>query len=206
MKASQVKRYGAVGAAFTVLATIILLTTGGGSAGATSSAVRSAASTLKQSRIVGRWSHVHTCQELLAALQKAGLAATAPAAVGDFFPGSTPQQLAAKPDICSGASPMKHSHFFTKDGTFGSVDQNGQQVDNGRYLIRSHHRLLINNGKFHYRVVDGNRLRLAPIITAAMRSQALASPLNFSVAVWEVAVSYTGQTWKRVRCGSWCSM
>jgi hypothetical protein len=163
------------------------------------------ATTGQRSPLVGRWSHLHTCQELLAALQQAGLAATAPAAVGDFFPNSTPQQLAAKPDICSGAVPMKHSHFFTKLGTFGSVDQSGQQVDNGRYRILSHHRLRINNGTFHFRIINGNRLRLSPIITPAMRSAALASPLDFSVAVWEVAVSYTGQTWKRVRCGGWCS-
>jgi hypothetical protein len=125
--------------------------------------------------------------------------------VGGFFPNSTPEQLAAKPDICSGAVPTKHSHFFTKHGTFGSLDQNGQQVDNGRYRILSHHRLRINNGTFHYRIVNGNRLQLAPIITDAMRSKALAAPLSFSVAGWEVAVSYTGQTWARVRCGTWCT-
>ena len=100
---------------------------------------------------------------------------------------------------------MKHSHFFTKKGTFGSIDQNGQQVDNGRYRILSRHRLRINNGTSHYRIVNSSRLQLAPIITDAMRSKALAAPLNFSVAVWEVAVSFTGQTWARVRCGTWCT-
>jgi hypothetical protein len=174
-------------------------------ANAGTSAVNSTASTASRSPLIGRWSQLHTCQELVAALQKAGLAATAPAVAGDYFPNSTPKQLAAKSDLCSGAAPMKHSHFFTKHGTFGSLDQNGQQVDNGHYRILSHHRLRINKGTFHYRIINGNRLHLAPIITAAMRSKALASPLNFSVAGWEVAVSYTGQTWKRVRCGAWCS-
>ena len=170
-----------------------------------SSGLTSSGATTGRSPLVGRWSHLHTFQELVAALKNAGLAATAPAAVGDFFPNSTPQQLAAKSDVCSGAAPMKHSHFFTKAGTFGSIDQHGQQVDDGHYRILSHHKLRINNGTFHFRIVNGNRLRLTPIITAAMRRHALASPLNFSVAVWEVAVSYTGQTWKRVRCGAWCS-
>lgn len=68
--------------------------------------------------LVGRWSRVHRCQELVNALKKAGLGATAPAAVGDFFPGSTPKQLAKKPDICKGAKPMVHSHFFAKDRRF----------------------------------------------------------------------------------------
>jgi hypothetical protein len=170
-----------------------------------SSAMTSSATATTRSQLVGRWSQLHTCQELVAALQKAGLAATAPGAVGDYFPNKTPKQLAAKRHVCSGAAPLKHSHFFSKAGTFGSLDQNGQQVDDGHYRILSHHRLRINNGTFHFRITSGNRLRLAPIITAAMRSHALASPLKFSVAVWEVAVSYTGQTWKRVRCGAWCS-
>jgi hypothetical protein len=186
-----------------LIATVALVAAAVAAAGL--SAASSDASTLRRSPLVGRWSLVRTCPELIAALQKAGLSATAPAAVGDYFPNSTPQELATKPDICSGASPLPHSHFFTKRGTFGSVDQNGQQVDNGHYRILSHHRLRINNGKFHYRIISGDRLQLAPIITDAMRSQALAAPLNFSVAVWEVTVSYTGQTWKRVRCGTWCS-
>jgi hypothetical protein len=188
-----------IGSAVAVLAVAMIAVNSG------SSAVASSATASTRSPLVGRWSQRHTCQELAAALQKAGLAATAPAAAGDYFPNSTPQQLAAKRDVCSGATPLKHSHFFSKAGTFGSLDQNGQQVDNGHYRVLSHHRLRINNGTFHFRIVSGNRLRLAPIITAAMRSHALASPLNFSAAVWEVAVSYTGQTWTRVRCGAWCS-
>jgi hypothetical protein len=174
-----------------------------------SSAVTSSATATIRSPLVGRWSQRHTCQQLVAALRKAGLAATAPGTVGDYFPNKRPKQLAAKSDLCSGAAPLKHSHFFTKAGTFGSLDQNGQQVDDGHYRILSHHRLRIKNadvnGTFHFRITSGNRLRLAPIITAAMRRHALASPFNFSVATWEVAVSYTGQTWKRVRCGAWCS-
>src|SRR5215470_10275087 len=173
-------RYGRVRVGFAMPVTLVLLATGWGSADATS----------EPSALVGRWSLVRTCPELISALQKAGLAAIAPAVVGDYFPNSTPQELAAKPDICSGASPLPHSHFFTKRGTFGSVDQDEQQVDNGHYRILSHHRLRINSGTFHYRIVNGRQLHLAPIISAAMRSKALASPLSFSVAGWEVAVSY----------------
>jgi hypothetical protein len=158
---------------------------------------------LKPSPLVGRWSQLHTCQELVAALQKAGLKANAPAIVGDYFPNSTPQQLAKKKHLCSGATPLKQSHFFTKHGAYGA-EMNGQQDDNGHYRILSNHRLRINKFTFHYRIISGNRLQLAPIITAAMRSQALASPLKFSNAGWEVAVSYTGHGWKRVRCDSWC--
>src|SRR5690242_3521015 len=77
----------------------------------------------KRPALVGRWSHLRTCEQLVAALGKAGLGTTAPVAVGDFFPNQTPAQLAAKPDVCSGATPQLHSHFFTAAGKFGSLDQ-----------------------------------------------------------------------------------
>lgn len=154
--------------------------------------------------LVGRWSRVHRCQELVNALKKAGLGATAPAAVGDFFPGSTPKQLAKKPDICKGAKPMVHSHFFAKDRRFGSLDQNGNQVDDGRYRIISRHTFRIGRSTFHYRISERKRLGLNPVITAAARRQALAHPLQFSAAVWMVSVAYPGHTWKRVPCNGWC--
>jgi hypothetical protein len=165
-------------------------------------------------RLVGRWSQVRTCQELVDALTKAGLRAAAPAAVGDFFPGSTPQQHAQKTNLCDGAAPQVHSHFFSKAGRFGSLDQNGRQVDDGRFQIKGH-TLRINSGTFRYRIRNGIRLRrshrflpaelsLTPVITAATRRQALVHPLKFSVATWMVAVAYTGQTWNRVHCNSWC--
>ena len=155
------------------------------------------------SRLQGRWAQTHTCQQLVTALRKAGLAATAPAAVGDYFPGSTPQQLAKKTNFCRGAKPQLHSHFFT-GGSFGSVDQHNQQVDNGTYRIVNANTVDINSGTFHFHVSGGNRLTLIPVITTRMRRAALAHPLKFSTAVWEVAVAYAGQTWKRVPCGSWC--
>lgn len=43
--------------------------------------------------------------------------------VGDFFPDQTPKQVARKGDVCQGAEPRQHSHFFTTDGQFGSLDQ-----------------------------------------------------------------------------------
>ena len=73
--------------------------------------------------IVGRWQQSHKCDELVSALNALGLGALAPGVVGDYFPNQTPEELAAKPDICSGAVPQLHSHFFTASGLFGSLDQ-----------------------------------------------------------------------------------
>ncbi|MDP9243197.1 MAG: hypothetical protein M3O84_08500, partial [Actinomycetota bacterium] len=78
---------------------------------------------------------VHTCDQLVAGLEDAGLGATAPAIVGDFFPGVSIDELAAKEDLCSGAKPQRHFHFFDAAGSFGSIDQHGQQVDDGTYAI-----------------------------------------------------------------------
>jgi hypothetical protein len=103
--------------------------------------------------------------------------------------------------------PQRHSHFFTRDGHFGSVDQYGQQVDNGRYRVLSASTFRIGDVRFHYQVESlfaRKVLALKPVITRRMRRQALAHPLQFSDAGWSVAVTYPGSTWKRVRCGPWC--
>jgi hypothetical protein len=166
-------------------------------AGAATDAARS-------SPLVGRWERVTTCQELLSAVTKAGLRKTAPAMLsGNGFVPGTPKQLAAKADICKGAVPRRHSHFFTAAGQFGSVDYNGQQVDDGSYRILDARTVRINEGKFRFRIT-GRELRLEPVISAAARRKALAQPLQFSTAGWQVAVAFPGHAWKRVPCAQWC--
>jgi hypothetical protein len=166
-------------------------------AGAATDAARS-------SPLVGRWERVTTCQELLSAVTKAGLRKTAPAMLsGNGFVPGTPKQLAAKADICKGAVPRRHSHFFTAAGQFGSVDYNGQQVDDGSYRILDARTVRINEGKFRFRIT-GRKLRLEPVISAAARRKALAQPLQFSTAGWQVAVAFPGHAWKRVPCAQWC--
>jgi len=158
----------------------------------------------RRSPLVGRWERVTTCQELVSALTKAGLRKSAPAMLADngFVPG-TPKQLAARAVICKGAVPRRHSHFFTPAGQFGSVDYNGQQVDDGKYRILDARTVRINEGKFRFRIA-GRELRLEPVISAAARRKALAQPLQFSTAGWQVAVAFPGHAWKRVPCAQWC--
>jgi hypothetical protein len=156
-------------------------------------------------KIVGRWERVTTCQELVSALTKAGLRKTAPAMVaGNGFVPGTPKQLAAKADICKGAVPRRHSHFFTGAAAqFGSVHYNGQQVDDGSYRLLDARTVRISDGKFHFRIT-GRELRLEPVITAAARRKALAQPLQYSTAGWQVAMAFPGHAWKRVPCAQWC--
>jgi hypothetical protein len=166
-------------------------------AGAATDAARS-------TKIVGRWERVTTCQELVSALTKAGLRKTAPAMLaGNGFVPGTPNQLAARANICKGAVARRHSHFFTATGQFGSVDYNGQQVDDGSYRLLDARTVRINDGKFHFRIA-GRELRLEPVISAAARRKALAFPLKFSTAGWQVAVAFPGHAWKRVPCAQWC--
>jgi hypothetical protein len=103
-----------------------------------SAAPRSAAPSVEVLAIVGTWHRAQSCDEVVAAFTSAGLATSHTAwAQGNFFGGAgTPP--AERP--CEGAlGPLEHDHFFLgngiDDGTFGSHDQAGQQVDDGDFTV-----------------------------------------------------------------------
>lgn len=163
-----------------------------------------------KSSLVGRWERTTSCQQLVAALKRAGLGATvAQAWVGQtsstgessFKPGS-PKPTSARP--CAGAVPRVHSHFFTNGGQFGSLDWKGGQVDDGPYRIAGANTVQIGAGtpaaRFRFEIRSRNTLTLTPILTKAMIRQANAHPNEFSAAFWAVTVAYPGHTWKRVPC------
>ena len=163
--------------------------------------------TAETQALVGRWERVNECPQLMKALSDAGLEALAASVAGDYFPNSTPKELAKKDDVCEGAEPFVHSHFFTDGGAFGSLTEDLQQVDDGMYEILDGGRFRIGNADvgvvFRYEI-DGDELSISPVITREMRRDALAHPLEFSDAGWSVAVSYPGEIWKRVDCSGWC--
>ena len=87
---------------------------------------------------MGTWTRTTTCAEQLQALSRPGLRKYALEMVAGnrFIPGvRSPDQLKDPAQPCRGAVPRKHSHFFTKDGRFGSLDWNGQDVDDGTYTL-----------------------------------------------------------------------
>ena len=143
------------------------------------------------------------CPQLTEALAEEDLETIAPSVAGDYFPNSTPKQLAKKDDVCDGAEGFVHSHFFTDSGTFGSLTEDLEQVDDGPYEILDGGRVRIGDVVFRYEI-EGDELSLSPVITPAMKEEALAQPLEFSDAGWSVAVSYPGQVWERVDCSGWC--
>jgi hypothetical protein len=204
-----------VKAAICVLLVVAVLTVGCGSSESTPAkepTSTAAGSTTSQTKgdvptLVGRWERVNECTQLVRALDQAGLRPIAPSVVGDYFPEASPKELARKDDLCAGAEPFVHYHFFDEAGKFGSLDENENQVDDGGYEILDGGRFRIGNidfGVVFRYEIDGDALSLSPVLTAAMKKQALADPLKFSAAGWAVAVSYPGHEWKRVDCGGWC--
>lgn len=157
--------------------------------------------------LVGRWQKVTTCQQFVQSLRQVGLEKLAPVMIaGNGLVPGTPAQLAAKTNICEGAVSRVHSHFFTRSGGFGSLDWDRNQVDDGPYTIIKAGSFRIGpRAVFRYRIVDGKRLSLTPVLTTAAKQKALADPLAFSEAGWMVAVSLpAGGAWKRVPCAGWC--
>jgi hypothetical protein len=75
---------------------------------------------------------------------------------------------------CNGAVPHMHSHFFRAGGAWGSLDYNGQQVDDGHYQIVDDHTVVIestgeNAVTFHYRLIDANTSMFDPVLPACAR-------------------------------------
>jgi hypothetical protein len=154
--------------------------------------------------IVGRWEALRTCTDMVRALNRQHLGVLAPGVVGDYFPHATYEELAAKHDVCSGAKPQRHSHFFTADGSFGSLDQHGNQVDDGKYTVVDSHTIRIGeDAVFDYRI-RGGTLRLTPRITDEQRQDALNNPRASPAVTYMVAVAVQGIEWKRVPCHAWC--
>jgi hypothetical protein len=163
----------------------------------------------ERNQLAGRWERVTTCRQIVDALDRVGLRAVAPSVVaGNGLVPGTPRELAAKRDICRGAVPRVHSHFFTRTGQFGSLDWNRAQVDEAPYRVVDARSVTIGppdwRGMFRYRVVGGKALLLTPVLTPAAKRFALAHPLRFSLAGWMVAVALAGGEWKRVPCVGWC--
>jgi hypothetical protein len=166
-----------------------------------------ATSTTEASTLVGRWERVNECPQLVEAFEQADLAEITPAFLGDYFPDSTPQELAQKADLCEGAEPFVHSHFFTDTGEFGSLTEDMEQVDDGTYEITEDGTFVISKEfpdvTFNYEI-EGDTLTLTPVLTQELKDEAHAHPLDFTAAGWAITMSYLGNTWKRVDCAEWC--
>jgi hypothetical protein len=137
--------------------------------------------------LVVEWARVTTCEEMLHASRTPAWAASPRRCWrGTGSPRET-EQLAKEEKICKGAVPREHSHFFTEWGTFGSLDWNGDQVDDGVYEIVDDRTFTIGDTTYHFEV-QGDELMLEPVLDGGDRFD----------RGWMVAVAFPGKTWKRV--------
>jgi hypothetical protein len=148
------------------------------------------------SAIVGDWERVTTCEERVEALEKAGLGrfAAEHAAGEGWLPGVTsPAQIKDPAKPCAGAVPLKHGHFFTADGMFGSRDAKGDQVDDGTYRTIDENTIVVEKEfgdvTFDYEVLPDGTLLLSPDMPPCAASGCFA-------AQWAVSVAYPGLPWK----------
>ena len=148
------------------------------------------------STLVGTWERETTCEELVTALTNAGLEQWVLEGVAGngFVPGvGSPDEIADPDDPCAGAVPRVHSHVFTKDGEFGSLNWNGDPVDDGTYEIVEDGTFVVSKEfpdvTFGY-TIDGDTISFDPQIPEC-------TPDCFEAA-WSVSVAYPGETWQRV--------
>ena len=146
--------------------------------------------------LIGTWERETMCEELVGGLTAAGLDRWVLEFVAGsgFIPGVTnAAQIADPANPCEGAVPRVHSHFFDEEGRFGSLDWNGEQVDDGTYEIVDDHTVVVSKEfpdvTFGY-FIDGDTVTFEPVIPDC-------APDCFEAA-WSVAVAYPGETWLRV--------
>lgn len=145
--------------------------------------------------LVGTWERETRCQELVSVLTEAGLDEWVLESVAGngFIPGvSSADEIADPAHPCTGSVPRRHSHFFTEDGLFGSLDWNGEQVDDGTYEVVDENTFVVSKEfpdvTFNF-VVRGDTITFEPLIPDC-------SPGCFEAA-WSVSVAYPGEKWHR---------
>lgn len=145
--------------------------------------------------VLGTWTATTTCAAQYRALMAyPGLRKfAAEMVVGNgFIPGvRSVDQLKDPTRPCRGAVPRKHSHFFTKDGRFGSRDWTGEDVDDGTYTLDGANAIVISKEfpsvTFTY-VAKGNTITFRPRIPRGCST--------FRCA-WSLSMAIPGIAWKR---------
>jgi len=147
-------------------------------------------------QLVGTWERRTRCEEIVKAFEQAGLDKWIPEFVAgnNFVPGVTDvSELKDPSDPCQGSVPRMHSHFFTDDGSFGSLDFDGEQVDDGVYEVTGPDTFAVSKElpepvTFHYEIV-GDGITFDPVVPDC-------TPKCFEAA-WSVSVANPGKKWHR---------
>jgi len=170
----------------------------------TAAGTQTAAAAAQPAPLVGEWQRLTTCAEYVRALRHAGFGAMAlEAAAGNgFIPGvERVEDIKDPAHPCEGALPRKHSHFFTENGMFGSLDSEGNQVDDGSYETVGADTLVMpyrfEEGApieitFRY-AIAGDTIKFQPKIPSPCSTRRCRE-----AAAWGVSVALPGKPWTRV--------
>jgi hypothetical protein len=148
--------------------------------------------------LVGEWELERDCPKIVQGLEEAGLEefTLEVIATAEMVPGvvNDPTQFEDPKNPCKGATPTKHSHFFTAEGQFGSRDEFGQQVDAVPYEVVDDDTFVLGgNATFNYQI-DGDTIAFEPVIPDDCSTDAC-----HENAVLSIGVAFPGQTWQRIR-------
>ena len=150
-------------------------------------------------QIVGVWVGTHQCQRIMDIMTAAGMPEQGLMNIVDA--GTLPGvgSVADIPDSahpCTGAVDVKHSHFFTAAGEFGSRDSVGTRVDDGTWSLADADTILIGNEEgatpFDF-VVTGTAMRLTPIEVGTCPTD----PVAWCKEAWKLMVAMPGMDWQR---------
>ncbi len=179
-----------------------LIGCGSGDTSAESATTVSSTAATSTSALVGTWTRTTTCDEFVERQTRAGFTDDlAENVVGNgWLPEvSAPEAIADPTRLCAGAVAREHSHFFTDNGEFGSLDWNGDQVDDGTYELVDNDTFTIPyvfddesiEMVFDFRI-DGDSITFDPQLPDDCKSAHCRE-----AASWAVAVAYDGLSWER---------
>ena len=149
--------------------------------------------------LIGNWQRTNSCTAFVKAMRRAGLGrGLSEWLVGAGYFRSASQIDPAAP--CKHARNLKHSHFFTAAGKFGSRDEKGNQVDDGDYEIVAPHMLAFpsharefgHGVKVRYRIPAG-KLRFDVVVPHPCTGKCR------DVTGWALSAFYAGPAFTRAR-------
>jgi hypothetical protein len=159
-----------------------------------------AASATTDHPLVGNWQRTNSCTAFVHAMRRAGLKERVQREwlVGAGYFASPNQIDPAAP--CKHARNVKHSHFFTAAGGFGSRDEKGNQVDDGDYKITAPHTLAFPSHardfgykiKVRYRIKAG-KLRFNVVVPHPCTGKCQ------NATAWALSAFYAGPAFTRER-------
>jgi hypothetical protein len=198
IRAISCKRFVALAVALTVCVTTGCGSDDNGSAPPTTDPVTSLPPV---PALIGTWTRETTCEEAVERQIEAGFADRALDSIpGQWLPDiESTAEIADPSHPCVGAVPSEHSHFFTEDGAFGSLDAQGEQVDDGTFEIVDDHTFVIPyvfddeaiDIEFEY-AVTGDSITFEPRLPADCTSDHCQE-----AASWAVSVAFAGLSWQR---------